>query len=718
MNHARKILDIQSPSDKNEPRRPLASWYTPGFSDGLGDRLLMFDNSPESSLELLRFNRRFGDRPTFENALRRRVEELEGFGHPSVAKVRAVEWLGPGEGLALVSNHTAGRRLSEVLHDAKGAAFAMELVRQLTPALASLQRQGQGIAHGALTAERIIVTPEGKLVIVEHVLGSALESLELPASRLRGDLGIAVRDDGDPLDARNDVVQLGLVALSLLLGRRVDPADYPDKGASLLAESAWGHRGSSLSTTLLGWLERALQLSSRTFESAQEAHDALNDLSEERTLVPGDVRRPLHAFTMAISAGESVSLLPLIVHEPTDEEPIVAESTTRLESVPRGPTNLIDYPRALPTPEESAPTETLPTPWPMAPVTTQSSQAPTVQNFPATPPHGSAFPMSERSTDPAPPLPRKDPVPMHFSGARLAIIGLSVLALGEAVFIAGLLYGRPRGAATPPPAASNAAAVTPPASPTGGTPPATTPAPGPQVASVGIPPATTPAADPREAIGRGTAPLAGTPASRMEVTSDPPGARVTVDGTPRGTTPLTISVRPGAHSVVVTDGNSTTTRNVNVLEGTTATVVAAFAPAGAAAGWLAITSPVELQVRENGTLIGTTGVARLMLPAGRHDLELSNPTLGFTTTIAVDIQPGKTATSPVVLPNGSLSINALPWANVFLDGRALGTTPIANLDVSLGTHEVIWRHPQFGERKQTVIVTAKAPVRLMMDLNK
>jgi hypothetical protein len=193
---------------------------------------------------------------------------------------------------------------------------------------------------------------------------------------------------------------------------------------------------------------------------------------------------------------------------------------------------------------------------------------------------------------------------------------------------------------------------------------------------------------------------------------------VTVDGTPRGTTPLTISVRPGAHSVVVTDGNSTTTRNVNVLEGTTATVVAAFAPAGAAAGWLAITSPVELQVRENGTLIGTTGVARLMLPAGRHDLELSNPTLGFTTGVAVDIQPGKTATSTVTLPNGSLSINALPWANVFLDGRALGTTPIANLDVSLGTHEVIWRHPQFGERKQTVVVTAKAPVRLMMDLNK
>src|ERR1051325_5129367 len=33
----------------------LASWYTPGRSDGFGDRLLMFDNTDAVSLELLRF---------------------------------------------------------------------------------------------------------------------------------------------------------------------------------------------------------------------------------------------------------------------------------------------------------------------------------------------------------------------------------------------------------------------------------------------------------------------------------------------------------------------------------------------------------------------------------------------------------------------------------------------------------------------------------------
>ena len=35
--------------------KPLASWYTEGLCDCIGDRLLMFDNTGKPSLELLRF---------------------------------------------------------------------------------------------------------------------------------------------------------------------------------------------------------------------------------------------------------------------------------------------------------------------------------------------------------------------------------------------------------------------------------------------------------------------------------------------------------------------------------------------------------------------------------------------------------------------------------------------------------------------------------------
>jgi hypothetical protein len=206
---------------------------------------------------------------------------------------------------------------------------------------------------------------------------------------------------------------------------------------------------------------------------------------------------------------------------------------------------------------------------------------------------------------------------------------------------------------------------------------------------------------------------------RLEVISDPPGARVSVDGTPHGTAPLTIaSIAVGEHRVTISNDSSSIQRQVNVAAGATATVMATIAPSGAAGGWAQIKTPVELQVYEGGQLIATTSAARFMLPAGRHDLEVANDQLEFRAPLRVDIEPGKTTAATVPMPNGSLSVNALPWAEILIDGRPAGPTPIGNLAVPIGTHEIVWRHPQLGERKRTVSITAQTPVRIGMDLSK
>ncbi len=200
---------------------------------------------------------------------------------------------------------------------------------------------------------------------------------------------------------------------------------------------------------------------------------------------------------------------------------------------------------------------------------------------------------------------------------------------------------------------------------------------------------------------------------RLEITSDPPGARVTVDGIARGVTPVTLSnVVPGNHAVSIFGEDSTVTRAVTVSAGSTASVMASLTPAGASAGWVAFKVPFEMQLSEGGKLVGTTGTDRLMLPAGRHDLVLSNPAFEFEATLSVQVAAGKTATPTVTIPTGLLSINATPWADVLLDGQAVGTTPLANLSVPVGTHEIIFRHPQLGERRQTVTVKARTPVRV------
>ena len=89
----------------------LASWYTQGLSDGLGDRLLMFDNTNAPSWELLRFRPELAAAAGFEIALRERVERLGQFRHPSFTTVRAVEELGSGNGLTLVATYAPGKRL-------------------------------------------------------------------------------------------------------------------------------------------------------------------------------------------------------------------------------------------------------------------------------------------------------------------------------------------------------------------------------------------------------------------------------------------------------------------------------------------------------------------------------------------------------------------------------------------------------------------------------
>jgi hypothetical protein len=105
-----------------------------------------------------------------------------------------------------------------------------------------------------------------------------------------------------------------------------------------------------------------------------------------------------------------------------------------------------------------------------------------------------------------------------------------------------------------------------------------------------------------------------------------------------------------------------------------------------------------------------------MLPTGRHELELVGSSFQFRRTMTVNVEAGKVSSPSVELPSGLLSINALPWANVFVDGRSVGTTPLANLSVPIGNHEILWQHPQLGERKQTVAVTEHTPVRVGVNL--
>ena len=106
------------------------------------------------------------------------------------------------------------------------------------------------------------------------------------------------------------------------------------------------------------------------------------------------------------------------------------------------------------------------------------------------------------------------------------------------------------------------------------------------------------------------------------------------------------------------------------------------------------------------------------MSAGRHELEIVSETLGYSATAVVQVTPGKLATIKIEWPKGSASLNAEPWAEVWIDGEKVGETPIANVPVSIGPHEIIFRNPDLGELRHAATVRLDAPARVSVDLRK
>jgi hypothetical protein len=207
---------------------------------------------------------------------------------------------------------------------------------------------------------------------------------------------------------------------------------------------------------------------------------------------------------------------------------------------------------------------------------------------------------------------------------------------------------------------------------------------------------------------------------QLAVQSEPAGAKVLVDGTDRGIAPVTIAdLAPGEHRVELQADGITAKHTVTVQAGGTASLVVpigAAAAGGPVSGWVAVNAPFSLEIREQGRLLGSSDADRVMMAAGKHQLEFVNEALNYRSTRVVLVAPGKVASVSLELPQGVVNLNASPWAEVWIDGKRVGETPIGNLSVSIGPHEIVFKHPQLGEKRQAISVTLGTPARLSVDM--
>jgi hypothetical protein len=216
------------------------------------------------------------------------------------------------------------------------------------------------------------------------------------------------------------------------------------------------------------------------------------------------------------------------------------------------------------------------------------------------------------------------------------------------------------------------------------------------------------------------------PENQLLVSTPTPGAMVYIDGRRYGSSPVTVTgVTTGTHHVRVEAGSAFAEQDVAINAGSTTLLMTPLRPASdrfasgrPSSGWIAVSVPAEVQILERGKSIGTSLDGPLALSAGVHRLELRSDELGYREEVQVTIPAGDIARLRPVFPDGVLQVNAQPWASVWVDGKAVGDTPLGNLRVALGPHQVRFRHPELGEQVRNVIVTAKDAARVSVDLRR
>jgi hypothetical protein len=690
------------------------------FRDGLGERRLTSD-SAGAGVEVLCLRRELAAVPSFEFALRERVTRLASFRHAYYGRIRGVERSSEfDQALTILSDATPGIRLSALLDTAHEQRLPVDLdvalclIRQLVPAVAILHESARDASHGALGPERLIVGPNGRLVIVEYVLGSALEQLLFTRERYWTELRVALpRVAGLPrFDHLSDVTQIGVVALSLILGRTLRDEEYPARIGEVVATAvATTARGEKvpLPPALRSWLQRALQLDARnSFPSAIEARADFERVLSEcgYDASPQSLDAFLSRYHAHEAAAGELAAAPTVVAAPLRVAPI--------------------------------------TPSPVAPAS-------------AAVPLSSAVPVihAPASVAPAPAIAAPQPAPLN----KPPIVPAATVAPAASSPVVPTLADKPR---EPKPAASG---WVPPPVETKALPPRDLP----DLESVHM--LKPSAGRSRGAFGKvaavtaigvvaiGAVALIGarrfwadvpapSPTGTLVVTTNPAGAEAFVDGVRRGNTPVTVQLLPGSHHVELRGRGEPRVIPVTIAPGQQvaqyvdlpATVTPAEtrveaapeppAPVERAAadvsanmpangpGWISVSGKLEVQLFESGHLLGTSKIEKIMVPAGHHDLEMVSDLIGYRGTRSIQVLPGKVTSVTVDVPKGSIAINAQPWAEVWMDGVKIGETPIGNFAVPAGSHDVVFRNPELGEQRETVLVTLKNPVRLSIDMRK
>jgi hypothetical protein len=191
------------------------------------------------------------------------------------------------------------------------------------------------------------------------------------------------------------------------------------------------------------------------------------------------------------------------------------------------------------------------------------------------------------------------------------------------------------------------------------------------------------------------------------------GAKVRVDGRDAGTLPLVVSVMPGRHQVEVSkEGYQDWSKWVDTEEGQRSTFDVLLLKKEAPKGEILVTSsPSGASVTVNGSPRGVTPTVIESLTPGPYLVEVSLDDYGKESQ-TVQVEPAKRAIFDAPLKKlkgdtGEIKVLAdVDDATVYLDGEAIGKSPVTQTGVRPGSHHIEARSPRGFYAEATVEVKA------------
>lgn len=211
---------------------------------------------------------------------------------------------------------------------------------------------------------------------------------------------------------------------------------------------------------------------------------------------------------------------------------------------------------------------------------------------------------------------------------------------------------------------------------------------------------------------------------KIRVTSDPSRARVFLDGTYRGRTPITIGdVTVGEHQIKATKNDYYDwSETVTVRSNRTTTVLARLNRIPRTGSISVTSSPSHARVFLDGEYRGRTPLTIRNVRVGEYQIKVSKE--GYHDwSQAIRVRSNVTkrvfATLEHIPRTGSISVNSSPrHARVFVDGIERGTTPLTITDIDAGWHQVVIIKERYRAYLEDVHVEAGEELDIEVDLRR